>query len=83
MFKKLRNRRAFKVAKGKAEKAGGMVCATVTPDGAPKYFVMPRDAADDAIERTAFTLRYGRAPSPGEDMVSQLIKQRAASKDAG
>lgn len=42
------------------------LCATLMPDGTPKYFVMAADTADAKVRAAAFEIREGRPMSEVE-----------------
>ena len=74
-----RNRRAYQSALAEVEE-GQTVCATLSPDGEPKYFIMPVDASDDEVRAQAFRERNGRFMSRVEKNLLELAEREP---DAG
>lgn len=71
---KRRNRRAFdKVALEAAE--GEQVCATLTAEGVPVYFVMSSTATDSEVRARAFEERNGRSLSSVEKTLLRIVER--------
>jgi len=69
-----RNRRAFNRVSLKAGD-GEQVCATLTKENEPVYFIMPVDASDEDVRAEAFRLRNGRGLSGLEKSLLQFVER--------
>lgn len=63
-----------------AERTGGSLCALVTKDGRPHYFVVPKGATDEQIAAKAFEIREGRPMTPQELLLQYMAERRLAGR---
>ncbi len=58
---------------------GETLCATLLPDGTPRYFVMAAGLSDEAYRDAAFCVRHGRPMSTTEEWA---LQQATALREA-
>ena len=72
---------ATAASKRAGEEIRFMVCGTLLVDGAPVYFLMEADDADDAVRDRAFLVRNDREMSQVERMLLDWAQRGQANAD--
>ena len=50
-----------------------MVCGYTTPEGEPHYFVVPKDASEEAVRARAFETIHGRPMNRAEELLDAAV----------
>ena len=67
-----RNREAFLRAQTKAGD-DGMVCGYTNSEGEPHYFIVPKDASEEAVRARAFETINGRPMNRAEGLLDAAV----------